>query len=257
MVASTSSPGTRILGVAVGAGLAVLLLFALVLSPADAVQEETVRMFYVHVPTALIAFTAFFVTVGASVGYLVRRTEWWDIVAGASAEMGAVLLVATLVSGALWGRVTWGVYWTWDARLTLTALLFVLVLGYLAVRRLPLERGQRSRVSAVVGLLLAPTTIACHYATTWWRTLHQSQTVTTTDAKLDGLMLFTFALGMIVFGLLYGWLMIHRFRILWLENRVEDLSLDAAIADRLREAQPDAPRTSPTLTGSGIPGATG
>lgn len=236
MHASTSSPGTRILGLATAAGMAVLLVFALVISPADAVQEETVRMFYVHVPTALMAFTAFFVTVGASVGYLVRRTEWWDITAGASAEMGAVLLAATLVSGALWGRVTWGVYWTWDARLTLTALLFVLVLGYLAVRRLPIERDQRARIAAVVGLLLAPTTVACHYATTWWRTLHQQQTVTTTDPKMDGLMLFTFALGMLVFGLLYAWLMIHRFRILWLENRVEDLGLDAAIAERRLEA---------------------
>ena len=156
--------------------------------------------------------------------------------AGASAEIGAVLLAATLVSGALWGRVTWGVYWTWDARLTLTALLFVLVLGYLAVRRLPVERDQRARLAAVVGLLLAPTTIACHYATTWWRTLHQGPTVTTTDINMDGLMLFTFAVGMAVFGLLFAWLTIHRFRILWLEHRVEDLGLDLALAERRREA---------------------
>ena len=117
--------------------MAALLLFALVLSPADAVQEETVRMMYVHVPTAIVAFTAFFVTVAGSIVYLWKRSEWWDVTAHASAELGAVLLGATLVSGMLWGRVTWGVYWTWDARLTTTALLFVLVLGYLAVRRLP------------------------------------------------------------------------------------------------------------------------
>ena len=235
MNSSTSSRGTRILGTATLAGFAVLLLFALVISPADAVQEETVRMFYVHVPTALIAFTAFFLTVGASIGYLVKRTEWWDIVAGASAEMGAVLLAATLVSGALWGRVTWGVYWTWDARLTLTALLEVLVIGYLAVRRLPMERDQRSRLAAVVGLLLAPATIACHYATTWWAGLHQGPTVTTGDAKMDGTMLFTFFIGMVVFAMLFTWLTIHRFRILWLENRIEDLGLDAAIAERRAE----------------------
>lgn len=218
-------------------GFAVLLLFALVISPADEFQEETVRMFYVHVPTALIAFSAFTLTVAGSIGYLVRRSEWWDVLAGASAEMGAVLLAATLVSGALWGRVTWGVYWTWDARLTLTALLFVLVIGYLAVRKLPMDRDQRSRLSAVVGLLLLPATIACHYATTWWDGLHQGATVTTTDPKIEGTMLFTFFLGMIVFGLFYVWQMIHRFRIIWLEHRVEDLGFETALAERRGEAQ--------------------
>ncbi len=232
----TSSPGTRVLGALTLIGMAVLLAFALVISPADETQEETVRMFYVHVPTALVAFGAFFLTVAASVGYLLRRSEGWDVMAGASAEVGAVLLAATLVSGMLWGRVTWGVYWTWDARLTLTALLFVLVLGYLAVRRLPLERERRSRLAAVVGLLLGPATVACHYATTWWRTLHQGPTITTADAKMDGTMLFTFFLGMVVFGLLYVWLLVHRFRVLWLEHRVEDLGLDEAIAERRREA---------------------
>ena len=86
----SSSRGTRILGFATLVAFAVLLLFSLVISPEDEVQEQTVRMFYVHVPTAFVAFTAFFVTVFASIGYLVKRTEWWDLVAGASAEMGAV-----------------------------------------------------------------------------------------------------------------------------------------------------------------------
>ena len=111
-----------------------------------------------------------------------------------------MLLGATLVSGMLWGRVTWGVYWTWDARLTTTALLFVFVLGYLAVRRLPIERDRRSRLAAVVGLLLGPTTIVCHYATTWWRTLHQGPTISRLDPQIDGLMLFTLMLGMVVFA---------------------------------------------------------
>jgi len=247
MNSSTSSRGTRILGVATLAGFAVLLLFALVLSPADQVQEQTVRMFYVHVPTALVAFTAFFLTVGASIGYLIRRTEWWDLMAGAAAEMGAVLLGATLVSGALWGRVTWGVYWTWDPRLTLTALLEVLVIGYLAVRRLPMERDQRSRLAAVVGLLLAPATVACHFATTWWRGLHQGPTITLGKASIQGLMLFSFFLGLIVFSMAFVWLTIHRFRILWLENRVEDLGLDVAIAERRAEG------SGSVLTSGGLP----
>jgi heme exporter protein C len=237
MTGTTSSRGTRVLGALTLAGMAALLLFALVLSPQDEIQGEAVRMLYVHVPTAIVAFTAFFVTVVGSIVYLWKRSEWWDITAHASAEIGAVLLGATLVSGMLWGRVSWGVYWTWDARLTTTALLFVFVLGYLAVRRLPLERDRRSRLAAVVGLLLGPTTIVCHYATTWWRTLHQGPTITRLDPEIDGIMLFTLMLGMVVFALLYAWLLIHRFRVLWLEHRVEDLGLDAALAERRQEAE--------------------
>jgi heme exporter protein C len=237
MTGTTSSRGTRVLGALTLAGMAALLLFALVLSPQDEVQGEAVRMLYVHVPTAIVAFTAFFVTVAGSIVYLWKRSEWWDITAHASAEIGAVLLGATLVSGMLWGRVSWGVYWTWDARLTTTALLFVFVLGYLAVRRLPMERDRRSRLAAVVGLLLGPTTIVCHYATTWWRTLHQGPTISRLDPEIDGIMLFTLMLGMAVFALLYVWLLIHRFRVLWLEHRVEDLGLDAALAERRSEAE--------------------
>ena len=242
----TSSRGTRWLGGLTLVGMAALLLFALVLSPADAVQEETVRMLYVHVPTAIVAFTAFFVTLAGSIVYLWKRSEWWDVTAHASAELGAVLLGATLVSGMLWGRVTWGVYWTWDARLTTTALLFVFVLGYLAVRRLPIERDRRSRLAAVVGLLLGPTTIVCHYATTWWRTLHQGPTISRLDPQIDGLMLFTLMLGMVVFALLYAWLLIHRFRVLWLENRIEDLGLDLALEERRREATDGGPLVTTT-----------
>jgi heme exporter protein C len=239
---TTASKGTRVLGALALVGVGFLLLFGLGISDPDDVsagavgQGDVVRIFYVHVPTGLIAFLAFFVTVGGSVMYLIRRSEWWDLVAHASAELGAVLLFATLVTGAIWGEPTWGTYWEWqDARLTTTAVLFFLVLGYLAVRRLPLERDRRSRIAAVVGLLLAPTTIVCHYATTWWRTLHQGPTVSRLDPQLDGTQYFAFFTGMVTFLLIYAWLMLHRFRVLWLENRVEDAGLDLALAERRAE----------------------
>ncbi|HXH58027.1 cytochrome c biogenesis protein CcsA [Iamia sp.] len=269
---TTASKATRVLGAVTLAGIGLLVLFGLVISGPDGAsvgvdangaptgQGEVVRIMYMHVPTALIAFLAFFVTVAGSVGYLLRRSEWWDLVAHASAELGAVLLFATLVTGALWGEPTWGTYWEWqDARLTTTAVLFFLVLGYLAVRRLPLERGRRSRLAAVVGLLLGPATIVCHYATTWWRTLHQGPTISRLDPQIEGTMLFSLMLGMGVFMALYAWLMLHRFRVLWLENRVEDLGLDLALAERRAEAGASGasttgpsptPATGPTPTGA-------
>ncbi len=263
MNASTASKGTRVLGALSLVGLALLLLYGLVVSGPDAVsageagQGEYVRIMYVHVPTAIIAFLAFFVTVGASIVYLWKRSEWWDVLAHASAELGAVLLFATLVTGALWGEPTWGTYWEWqDARLTTTAILFFLVLGYLAVRRLPLERERRSRIAAAVGLLLGPTTIVCHYATTWWRTLHQGPTITRLDPKIDGAQLTALMVGMVTFLLLYVWLTLHRFRVLWLENRVEDLGLDRALAERRAEAGGAGGTEGPPAGGPAPSGAT-
>lgn len=257
MDTTTASKATRVLGALSLVGVALLLLFGLVVSPPDGVSVaqatsgerigtgEYVRIMYVHVPTALVAFLAFFVTVGASIGSLVRRTEWWDLVAASSAELGAVLLFATLVTGGIWGEPTWGTYWEWqDARLTTTAILFFLVLGYLAVRRLPIDRDRRSRVAAVVGLLLGPTTVVCHYATTWWNTLHQGPTITRLDPKIEGEMLLALMIGMATFLLIYAWLMLHRFRVLWLENRVEDRGLQVALTERRAEAGPAAPTPS-------------
>ncbi|HYI62537.1 MAG TPA: cytochrome c biogenesis protein CcsA [Acidimicrobiales bacterium] len=271
MNATTASKATRVLGALALLGLGLLLLYGLVLSPADGVsvsqaaedprarigQGEIVRIMYVHVPTAIIAFLAFFVAVAGSIGYLVRRSEWWDLLAHASAELGAVLIFATLVTGALWGEPTWGTYWEWqDARLTTTAILFFLVLGYLAVRRLPMDRERRSRIAAVVGLLLAPATVVCHYATTWWRTLHQGPTISRLDPQIDGLMLFSLMVGMATFLVLYAWLLLHRFRVLWLENRVEDMGLDAALAERRAEATPPVPPASADAGWAPTPGAT-
>lgn len=246
MNTSTASKGTRVLGAASLVGLALLLYVGLVVSGPDAVsageagQGEYVRIMYVHVPTAIVAFLAFFVTVAGSIVYLWRRSEWWDLLAHASAELGAVLLFATLVTGALWGEPTWGTYWEWqDARLTTTAILFFLVIGYLAVRRLPLERERRSRVAAAVGLLLGPTTVVCHYATTWWRTLHQGPTISRLDPKIEGHELLALMIGMVTFALIYAWLTLHRFRVLWLENRVEDIGLASALEERRAEAAAD------------------
>lgn len=251
MNATTASRATRVLGAATLVGVALLLLFGLVISPPDGVSVgsaptgerigmgEYVRIMYVHVPTALVAFLAFFVTVGGSLMYLIRKSEWWDLVAHASAELGAVFLFGALLTGALWGEPTWGTYWEWqDARLTTTAILFFLVLGYLAVRRLPLEPERRSRISAVVGLFLAPTTIVCHYATTWWNTLHQGPTITRLDPKIEGEMLLALMIGFATFLIGYAWLMLHRFRVLWLEGRVEAVGLETALAERRAEATP-------------------
>src|SRR3954452_6227972 len=121
-VLSTGSKATRILGILVLLAFGWLILFGLVFSPRDEVQKDWVRFLYLHVGSIFVSYTAFGVTACASALYLWKRTRSlvWDRVAGASAEIGVLFLCITLMTGSLWGKGTWGVYWTWDARLTTT-----------------------------------------------------------------------------------------------------------------------------------------
>ena len=125
-------------------------------TPPDQVQGNLVRLLYLHPPVAWVAlYLAFGLAALSSLLYLWRRTRslFWDRLAAAAVEVGVVFNALTLVTGSLWGRPTWGVWWTWDARLTTTALLLVLFLGYLALRRVPAEPDVRARRCAVAALV--------------------------------------------------------------------------------------------------------
>lgn len=233
--AHTGSRGTRVLGVATLAGFAALLLYGLVLSPADQDQGESVRLMYIHVPVATLMFLGFGITALGSAMHLWKKSRWWDTVAVAAAEVGVVFTGLCLLTGMLWGRPTWGVYWTWDARLTSTALLFLLYIGYLAVRRLPADIDVRNRRSAYVALLAFVDVPIVHFSVSWWRSLHQGPTITKLDPTISGLMLFSLMVGFVVFSMLYTWLLIHRFRLAWLEDEVEEHGLAVAIEARRAE----------------------
>jgi heme exporter protein C len=236
--ATTASRGTRWLGTAALTGIVVVLLLGLVVSPADQDQDDAVRLMYVHVPTAIVGLLAFAVTALGSLLYLWKKSQWWDLVAASSAEIGVLFTGLTLIAGMIYGRPTWGVYWTWDARLTSTALLFLLYCGYLALRRVPAEPDVRSRRAAWAGLIAFIDVPIVHWSVTWWRSLHQGPTITRLDPTIDGMMLFTLMVSIAVFLVLYLWLMIHRFRVAWLEEQVEAFGLDAALDARRAETDP-------------------
>ena len=250
---ATGTKATRVIGVLALIGVPLLLLLGLVTSPEDVEMGDSVRIMYVHVPSAWLAYLAFAVTALGSVCYLWPRTRSlaWDRFAGASAEIGVLFTGLALATGMLWGRPTWGVYWTWDARLTTTALLFLLFLGYLAIRRLPAAPEVRAKRAAIAGLIAFVDVPIVHLSVEWWRSLHQGATVARRDlnAELDGTMLFTLFLGLIVFTLIYVWLLLHRARQLWLEDQQLDTSLDAAIAERRRESGLP-PAAAPSTTGA-------
>ena len=237
---STASPLTRALGTLSVVGVLVATWLGLVASPPDVIQKDSVRLIYVHVPAVTWMYVAVFLCAFASFMWLRKRTDGWDVLAASAAEIATLLTGLGLVTGAVWGRPTWGVYWVWDARLTSTAILFVLLLGYQALRRYPAEPQSRSRMAAVLGLLLVPNAAIVHYSVDWWRGLHQDATVKKIDVSIEGLMLFTLALSFVVMGLVCAWLLVHRFRVGWLERRAERHHLDAALADRRADADPSA-----------------
>lgn len=234
----TGTPFTRVLGIATIVSMAVLVLFGLFLSPKDVVQGESVRILYIHVGTVWVAYVAFGMTALSSAAFLWKRTTslTWDRIAGSSAEVGVLFMALTLFAGALWGRLAWGKFWVWDARVTTTAFLFITYVGYLAVRGLGGSHQQRGRRSAVVALLAVLEIPLVHFSVKLWRGLHQDSSVAdTTKVKLHDLMLFSLFLAVIAFTLLYAWLVIHRQRVMAMQDAIDDKGLDYALLQRREE----------------------
>jgi heme exporter protein C len=223
--------------------LAVTAALALWGSPADAEQGDAMRLLYLHVPSAWLAYLAFFVTAVASALWLWPRTRApiWDLLAGASAEVGVLFTGLMLAIGSLWGRPIWGTWWEWDARLTTTAVLFFLYLGYLALRRTAdtVEgRGTRCAIAALIAFADVP---VVHFSVTWWQTLHQDATVFNPklDVQIHGTMALTLVLSVLSFTLLYAYLTMLRVRIAELDEGREQRDLERAIAERVAADRPE------------------
>lgn len=157
------------------------LAWGLALAPADSYQGEVQRIIYVHVPSAWVTFSAFLVIFICSVQYLRTRQVAYDTVAHAAATVGIVFCGLTLLTGSIWGKYAWGVWWTWDARLTTVAVLFLIYAVYLILRNLVDEEGQRARFAAVLGIVGFADVPIIHMSVYWWRTLHQPASVLRPD----------------------------------------------------------------------------
>jgi heme exporter protein C len=234
--------GKRVLLGVTLVALAATLLFALVVTPPRENQGgQAVRLLYLHVPAAWVAYLAFSITAIASVLWLIPRTRRaeWDLLAGASAEVGVVFTAMMLLVGSIWGRPTWGTWWEWDARLTTTAIMFFLFLGYLALRRTGATADERGKRCAIAALIAAADLPIVHFSVTWWQTLHQQGTVFNPklDVKVNGSMAFTLVLSVFAFTLLFAYLVLERFELAQLEEGREERDLQAAIAERVRAEQ--------------------
>lgn len=190
-------------------GLGLLLLpvglYLALAAPPDANQGYLARIMYLHVPGAWLGYLAFFVTFLYSLLYFFRPIPKYDRVATSSAEIGLVFMALALVTGMLWARPTWGVYWTWEPRLTTTAILFAVYVGYFLLRSAIEDPDLRAKAAAAVGILGFINVPVSYMSVKWWRSLHQTQSIDLTTGRIHMApeMLQALLFNLLVFTLLY------------------------------------------------------
>ena len=212
---------SRILGWLAALGLVAGLVMAFGVAPREATQGNVQRIMYLHVPTVLVAYLAFAVVFVASIAYLWRRDPAADRLGHASAEVGVLFTGLTIAAGAIWGKPTWGTWWTWDARLTSVAILFVMYLGYLLLRGMIEDRERGARYAAVVGIIAALDVPLVHFSVYWWRTLHQPPSLLKPGpASMPEGILAALLVNMMAFALLYAYFVAKRVTILKSEGEV-------------------------------------
>jgi heme exporter protein C len=227
-LASAQSRADALLAPATFVALVTAQVLGFATSPPDRDMGHLQKIMYVHVPAAWSAFICFFVVFVAGLHYLWRRRERSDLLAASAAEVGTVFTALTLVLGSIWGRPTWGVWWTWDARLTSTAVLLVIFVGYLALRAFVEDPERRARWSAAVGVLGALNVPIVYMSVKWWRTLHQTQSSpwTVDPAYVVGL-----DTNAIAFVVLLAYLVRRRYQTAVAEREAERRRDDAALLE--------------------------
>jgi heme exporter protein C len=208
-----------------GAVLMVAVLYLIfVYVPTDKHTGIVQRIFYFHVPLAWISFLAFFVVFVCSIVYLRRRAAKWDAFAHASAEIGILFTTLVLVTGPLWAKPVWGIWWTWDARLTATLVLWLVYIAYILVRNYAVTKEQGARFAAVVGIVGFVDVPIVFIAVKLWRTQHPSTIVF--EGGLTPEMVFTLLTSIAAFTILYILLVIQSHSVKCMEGEVESLSAD-------------------------------
>ena len=210
-----------VIGIAAFAAMLIALYLAIVESPSERVQGIHQKIFYIHVPSALIAYISIAVVAVGSSMYLWKRTPKWDRLAYASAEIGVILTTLTLVTGSLWGRPVWGAWWSWsDARLVTTLVMWLVYVAYLMLRSLGDRGPGTSRAAAVIGILGFVNVPITYFSVYLWTYLHPLPTLQSSTDRPESAILVPFLAGMAAFMLLYVYLMAMKMR---LEEAQDDL----------------------------------
>ncbi|MBU6206314.1 MAG: heme ABC transporter permease CcmC [Alphaproteobacteria bacterium] len=204
-----------------GLGLALIGygIYAGFQSPPDAVQGETVRILYIHVPTAWLGMLGWMGIALTSLMLLVWRHPLAAVAARAIAVPGALFTAVCLISGSIWGRPTWGTWWQWDGRMTSMLLLLFLYLAYIALAGSESETSSTERVAAIFGLVGAVNLPVIHYSVVWWNTLHQPPSLSLQGSAIAWPILWPLLWTTPGFTLLFAGIVLMRMRTLIAENK--------------------------------------
>ena len=206
--------------------LAAGLYFALIVSPADYQQSETVRIMYVHVPASWMAMFCYSAMAGASAVGLIWRHLTAFVVARATAPIGAAFTFLALATGSLWGKPMWGTWWVWDARLTSVLILLFLYLGYMALEGAFDDRSRGARAAAILAIVGAVNVPIIKFSVDWWNTLHQPASVVKIDGPaIHSSMLTPLLLMAMGYTAFYFWVMFVRVRAEFNDSRIQALRL--------------------------------
>lgn len=207
---STITPIVRGLLVVALLNIAIGLSMALFYAPMEKTMGDAQRIFYFHVPSAWIGFLAFFVVFVASIMFLRTHERRWDALALSAAEIGVVFTTLVLLTGPLWAKKAWGVFWVWDARLTTTLILWMIYVGYLMLRS-SAEGERRQRFAAVLGIIGALDIPIIYISVELWRTMHPDLIIST--GGLEARMTQTLMVCLLSFTFLFFYLLIQRVRL--------------------------------------------
>ncbi len=211
LTARASSLSWQLLPPLVGIAMMAMIVGALAVAPREIIQGEVQRLMYLHLGAIAAAYFSFLLVFIGSVGVLWKRSMTWDAFARAAVTVGVLFTTLVLLTGAIWGRPTWGVYWSWDARLTSTLILWLIFVAYLLVRAVSDREDEQvaryTAVFAIIGCLDIP---IIHMSVRWWRTLHPGPTVIRPDPQIPTEMLIVTIIGVIAIVSLAIWLIMLR-----------------------------------------------
>src|SRR5512132_3565047 len=222
-----------ILGALTLTAVAISLYWSLVVAPPDAYQGDVQRIMYLHLPSILTAYLSYFLVFIGSGMYLWKREKRDDLLAHSAAEIGVLFTALTIIEGSIWGKPTWGVWWTWDARLTLTAILLLIYDGYLMLRSLIDDEERDASAAAILGIIGFLDIPLIHMSVYWWRTLHQPPSILRPDKapweNVHPAMLTALAISFVGFLLLYFYLLSLRYRIGEMRQEIKALRLERGV----------------------------
>lgn len=214
--------------------VALYLMFFVAREAVDEMGGQLQRIFYVHVPSASVAYLGFAIVFIASIAYLRTGARRWDLIAHAAAEVGVLFCTLVLITGPIWARPVWGTYWQWDPRLTSSLVLWLTYVGYLFLRGLATDPARAGRGAAVLGIVGFINVPIVHFSVYWWQTLHPSGPTPFNPAESSGLggpELVTFFTSLVAFTLLAAWLLALRVRLGRLSDTVAELELEPPMVE--------------------------